>query len=231
MRPPQHPCHRRQRVVPDGPRRRHPPVAYSVDGLTSFSVAAAERASGPADRPSKLEGAAAWIDYAAPPGTVPHVSFSRSCAATSPRLLPRQGRCRRPDRAVAPGCACRLVLRAASDGGAEVQANAIWTAMHGFPLQQPAWLAATPSASCCSRSSRRWLPLARHRSAASLVAVVVGALSSRLAQLAFDHGWVMLSFTRCLALVSRRSAAIAFGALLTSVRAGADPRPLRPLRP
>ncbi len=57
----------------DGVIRR---VPYEVNGLTSFAVETAERATGKTIDPSALGGSSGWIDYAGPAGTVRTVSFS-----------------------------------------------------------------------------------------------------------------------------------------------------------
>ena len=91
-----------------------------------------------------FEAGGAWIDYRGPPGTMPTVSFST--LLDSPRAWRRR-------------CAGRIVVvgvtapteqdvhatPTSSDrlmSGPEIQANAIWTALHGLPLRSaPEWLA------------------------------------------------------------------------------------------
>ena len=120
--------------------RRYP---YSVLGLPSIAVAGIQ-AAGERISPARFDHGTAWIDYRGPPGTIPTVSFSDVLAGT-----------------VAPGSlAGKIVVvgvtsptlqdlhptstSAANEpmAGAEIQASAIWTALHGNPLQSaPAWLA------------------------------------------------------------------------------------------
>jgi CHASE2 domain-containing sensor protein/class 3 adenylate cyclase len=118
----------------DGVLRR---VPYSVERLKSFAVVAAETASRSAIPSSAFDGAAAWIDFYGPPGTIPAVSFSRVA----------QGK-------IAPGFfSGKVVVVGASSGslqdvhstaisgselmsGPEVEANAISTALRGAPLRK-----------------------------------------------------------------------------------------------
>ena len=85
----------------------------------------------------------AWIDFRGPPGTIPAVSFSdllRGRADLAAAARPR--RRRRRDRADAAGRASHADRRRNElMSGAEVQANAIWTALHGLPLRSaPGWV-------------------------------------------------------------------------------------------
>jgi adenylate cyclase len=115
----------------DGVIRRMP---YSVDGLTSFSIAATDVFR---RKPDHLRTGSEWIDYAGDPGTVDYLSFSRLLSgefaddlfkgkiavvgATAPSLQ---------DTHATP------VGGGAQMSGPEVQANAIATALDGFPLQE-----------------------------------------------------------------------------------------------
>ncbi|MDX6409572.1 MAG: adenylate cyclase [Gaiellaceae bacterium] len=120
---------------PDG-RLRHLP--YSVEGLKSFAIAAAETASAQKiDRASVREGGG-WIDFYGPAGTVPAVSFSRVAA----------GRVERgyfSGKVVVVGASAgslQDVHATATSGselmsGPEIEANAISTALRDFPLRNP----------------------------------------------------------------------------------------------
>jgi CHASE2 domain-containing sensor protein len=108
----------------------------SVRGLETMAVAAAERLGASELPPSSFEGDGAWIDYRGPPGTIPTISFSDVVRG---RFAPEAVRGR-----VAVVGASAPTLRdvhATPVGGdqlmagAEVQANAIWTALHGAPLR------------------------------------------------------------------------------------------------
>ena len=87
-------------------------------------------------RRSAFEDGGAWIDYRGPPGTIKTVSFSDVVSGDVPAGVFR-------DRIVVVGASAptlRDVHTTPVGGrelmaGAEVQANAIWTARHGLPLR------------------------------------------------------------------------------------------------
>jgi CHASE2 domain-containing sensor protein len=105
-------------------------------------AAAVARRAGDAARPRAFAGArGAYIDFRGPPGTVPSVSLSSLLHGDVPASRLR-GRI-----AVIGTTAPSLHdLHATSAGpelmsGPEVQANAIWTLLHGIPLRDaPRWL-------------------------------------------------------------------------------------------
>jgi adenylate cyclase len=108
---------------------------YSFDGLRGFAVVAAELATGrPVGRAAFSDGDA-WIDYLGPPGTVPTYSFSRVLRGRFPDGAFR-------GRVVVVGASAPRLqdvhpVPTSSDdvmAGGEVQANAISTALRGFPL-------------------------------------------------------------------------------------------------
>ena len=158
----------------------------------------------PASRPAGFDDGGAWIDYRGPPGHDPDLlvlrprpaatSTPRGCAARSSSSAPPRRRCRTstptPDRA-------RELM-----SGPEVQANAIWTALHGFPLRDaPAWARAARDR-CCSalaarrsprlRAARARRPRSPRRSSRVAYALV--------AQLAFGAGLVLAVAAPLLAL-------------------------------
>ncbi len=174
---------------PDGVLRR---VPFSFNGLRGFAVATVEAATGQQVSPVPLAGGhSAWIDYRGPPGTIPAHSFSRVLRGLVPARAFR-------GKVVVVGAEASSLQdnhTTPTSGnsvmsGPEVEANAIWTVQHGFPLRStPAGLdvvlillmAAAP-------------PLAnwRLRSPMALVmAVALGALYAEIAQLAFDAGHIM----------------------------------------
>jgi adenylate cyclase len=115
----------------DGAVRRMP---YSVDGLTSLSVAASDVFRGERDR---VRTGSEWIDYAGDPGTVDYVSFSRLLSGEFADGL-FEGKI-----AVVGAKAPSLqdthttsVGDGAQMSGPEVQANAIATDLDGFPLSE-----------------------------------------------------------------------------------------------
>jgi CHASE2 domain-containing sensor protein len=110
-------------------------MGYANGGLRTIAVTTARRAGRPVSRAAFGEGGA-WIDFRGPPGTVPTVSFSELdrgrvdpalvrgkivvVGASAPTLQ---------DVHFAPTAAHEVM------SGPEVQANAIWTALHGLPLR------------------------------------------------------------------------------------------------
>jgi adenylate cyclase len=176
---------------PSGVIRR---VSYQTDGLKSLAVVTAEIASGRRIPPSSLGGDRAWIDYAGPPGTLRTLSYSQVMHGNVPRGLFR-------DKVVVVGPSAPSlgdVHPTSTSGdelmaGAEVQANAISTALRGFPLRS---------------TSRVWdiamvvllgllAPLVSLRLAplkAFGLAVGAGILFTVGVQVAFNQGWIT-SFT------------------------------------
>ena len=106
-----------------------------VNGLETLAVVTAERAGSLAPSGDGFAADGAWIDYRGPPGTVPTISFSDVIRRSHAPGVFR-------DRVVVIGAAAptlRDVHPTPVGGdelmaGAEVQANAIWTALHGLPL-------------------------------------------------------------------------------------------------
>ena len=102
---------------------------------------ASSRPGAPARRraPSRQDGA--WIDFRGPPGTIPSVSFADLIAGTADTARLR-------GRVVVVGATAPTLgdvhpTPTSNDrlmSGAEVQANAIWTALHGLPMRDaPPW--------------------------------------------------------------------------------------------
>jgi adenylate cyclase len=115
----------------DGVIRRLP---YSVDGLTSFSIATADAFRGKRDH---VRTGSEWIDYAGDPGTVDYLSFSRLLSGAFADGL-FDGKI-----AVVGASAPSLqdthatpVGAGAQMSGPEVQANAIATVLDGLPLSE-----------------------------------------------------------------------------------------------
>jgi response regulator RpfG family c-di-GMP phosphodiesterase len=108
---------------------------YAVGGLESVAVATAERTLGRRVPRSGFAGRGARIDFRGPPGTVTTVSFS---AVLAGRVDPAVFR----GRIVVVGATAPSLqdlhptpISSKPMSGPEVQANAIWTAMHGLPLR------------------------------------------------------------------------------------------------
>jgi len=122
---------------PGGALRR---VTYQVGGLKTLAVASTEVVENHAISPRKFDGGAAWIDYYGPAGTFQAVSFGKVIKGTFPRDLFRNKIV-----VVGPSAPSLQDLHPTSTSaqmpGAEVQANAIETLLHGLPLRSPpAWL-------------------------------------------------------------------------------------------
>lgn len=124
-----------------GPTETYRRLPYATDGLRSFAVVAAERATGEPTDTAGFRDGGAWIDYAGPPGTVTTLSFLDVLDGRVPPAAVR-------GRVVVIGAtASRLQdLHPTSFGdvpmsGAEINANAIQTVMDGVPLRDsPGWL-------------------------------------------------------------------------------------------
>jgi hypothetical protein len=115
---------------------------HAVGGLRTLAVVAVERAGGPALAPASFPLAGAWIDFRGPPGTIPTISFSRLLSGSADTSVLR-------DRIVVVGATAPTLQdvhptptsRSRLMSGPEVQANAIWTALHGLPLRgAPSWV-------------------------------------------------------------------------------------------
>jgi hypothetical protein len=168
-----------------------PRFPYATSGLRSLAVATARR-HGRRLGADDFEAGGAWIDYRGEPGTIPTISFSRLLEA------PEQ---------VAPTLAGRIVVvgvtapteqdvhatPVSSDrlmSGPEIQANAIWTALHGLPLRSaPPWsgwlaillLGMGPAVATLGGRAAR----------AGLAAVVLGGGYLVVVQAAFEAGHVL----------------------------------------
>ncbi|HEY7076978.1 MAG TPA: HD domain-containing phosphohydrolase, partial [Solirubrobacteraceae bacterium] len=119
----------------DDPDGRVTRVRDAVSHLPTLAVAAAERLTGRPVPRAAFGGGGAWIDYRGGPGTFPTLSFADVLKGRfDPRLV--RGRIV----VVGAGSPTLQDVHATPTGsklmsGPEVQANAIWTALHGFPLR------------------------------------------------------------------------------------------------
>ena len=115
----------------DGVIRRLP---YTVEGLESFAIVAAEEFRG---RRLPVREGFEWIDFRGPPGTIKSVPFSRLVEGRVPPEVFR-------DKVVVIGATAPSLqdVHATAVGGdtpmsgPEIQANAIATALAGFPLER-----------------------------------------------------------------------------------------------
>jgi len=180
---------------PDGVLRH---VPESVDGLTTFGVAAAAVAEG---RPvPKPRTGSHWIDYAGPPGTVRTYSYWDVYRGVVPASAFR-------NKVVVIGASApslQDVHATSASGsewmpGAEIQANIVESALRGFPLRSsPGWLNVL---SILVLGLLPALAIRLRAVATPLIAVAAGGLFALAVQIAFDHGRVLLFSYPLLALV------------------------------
>jgi adenylate cyclase len=170
---------------------------YEVGGLKSFAVVSAELALGHLIERSKLgEGGQAWIDYAGPHDTVSSASFSRVL-----RGQVEPGFFRNKIVVVGPVAPSLQDIHATPTdsrmSGAEIEANAINTALHGFPLQSASTtvnvLLIVLLGLIAPLLGLRWGPVI-----GTAVAIGAAGLFVLSTQLAFDRG-LILSFVYPLA--------------------------------
>jgi adenylate cyclase len=115
-------------------------VAYKVDKLKSFALVAAERARGGTISSDEFHNRETnWIDFRGPPGRIETHSFSNVYYG---RFEP--GTFKGKIVVVGPSAPSLQDVHSTSSGenmsGAEIQANAISTALRGFPLRSvPGW--------------------------------------------------------------------------------------------
>ena len=188
----------------------------TVAGLDSLAVVTAERAGRPRPPRSAFEGGGAWIAYRGPPGTVPTISFSDLLAG---RHAPGAFR----DRVVVIGASAPTLrdVHATPVGGdelmagAEVQANAIWTALHGVPLSEASMALQLTLLALGALLA----PLVALRFPAWLagLAVPVGALALAVGgQLAFELGTILPLVGPAVALVVGGTGSVAWAELVES---------------
>ncbi len=104
--------------------------------LDSLAVVTTERLQGHPPDSAGFRDGKAWIDFRGPPGTIPTVSFADVVNERVPADMIR-------DNIVVVGATAPTLRDVHSTPvggeelmpGAEVQANAIWTALHGLPLR------------------------------------------------------------------------------------------------
>jgi CHASE2 domain-containing sensor protein len=181
-----------------------------VAGLDSIAVATTKRLTGHQPDPAGFRDGKAWIDYRGPPGTIPTVSFSDVVRGRVPDAQIR-------NRIVVVGATAPTLRDVHSTPvggeqlmpGAEVQANAIWTALDGLPLRS-----APPGLNLFILAVLAMLPpLARWRlplGAVGVVTLLAGAGFLAGAQLAFQSGTIVDVAAPLLALVLGAFGAIAW---------------------
>jgi HD-GYP domain-containing protein (c-di-GMP phosphodiesterase class II) len=161
--------------------------AHTMLGLPSFAVAAA-RMAGHAVAPGRFHDGTALIDFRGPPGAIRTVSFSDVLRGrVSPSVFAGKVVVVGATSATLQDVHATSTTAAAPMAGAEVQANAIWTALHDNPLQpSEEWLTVAAIMLCALAA-----PLAGLRFrvlVSTLVGFAVGGLYLVASQLAFDSG-------------------------------------------
>jgi adenylate cyclase len=166
-------------------------VPYEVDGLKTFAVVAAEVATGTAIRRSDLGARSQWIDFAGPPGTVDSISYSQVLRGKFPR-----GFFRGKMVVVGPSAPSLQDVHPTSTSGnelmagAEIQANAVATALDGFPLRSAPLLVTilliVMMGLVAPIASLRWSPLR-----VLFLSLGIGAAYGGATQLVFQTGTVL----------------------------------------
>jgi CHASE2 domain-containing sensor protein len=183
---------------------------HDVAGLESIAVVTAERIMGEPPDANGFRDGRAWIDFRGPPGTIPTVSFSDVLNGRVPESQIR-------GRTVVVGGTAPTLRDVHSTpvggeqlmAGAEVQANAIWTALNGMPLRSvpPALNFLILIALAMLAPLARWrLPLG----AVGAVTVLAGAAFLAAAQAAFEAGMIVDVAAPLLALLIGAFGAIAW---------------------
>jgi len=186
-----------------------------VEGLPTLAVAVAERLGVPVAT-GAFGPAGALIDFRGPPGTIPAYSFSSLLAGeVDPAML--RGRVVVIG-ATAPTLHDQHATPEGSDlmSGPEVQANAIWTVLHGLPLRAtPTWLEALLI--LLAAFAVPLLALRVRAVVAALAAPALALVYVAVSQLLFEHGLVLAQAGPLAALVLASVATVAVSHLLESV--------------
>jgi adenylate cyclase len=204
-------------VVRPDPGGTYRKMHYEEGGLVTFAVATAEAASGEEVDPGEMEGdGEAWIDYRGPPGTFLELPYSQVLRGQAPDSALR-GKTVIVG-ATAPSLQDVHATSTSGDelmSGPEIQANATWTAEHGFPLSSTGafvdlllilLLGAVPAA----------VTLRLRPTGALLTALGLGLAYALLVQLAFDAGKVLPVVYPLLALLLSTLGALAVNYVLTA---------------
>jgi HD-GYP domain-containing protein (c-di-GMP phosphodiesterase class II) len=186
-----------------------------VAGLPTLARVVADRLGRPLSK-ADFGAGGALIDYRGAPGTIPTVSFSTLVEGTADPDLLR-------GRVVVIGASAPTLhdQHATPQGrelmsGPEVQANAIWTALHGLPLAAaPPWLDLLLI--LLAAASVPLLALRVRGTVAALAAPALGLAYVAVAQLVFEHGTVLAQAGPLAALALSSVATVAVSNLLESV--------------
>lgn len=172
----------------DGVIRRY---AQSLLGLPSFAVATA-RVAGHQVAPTTFQDNRALIDFRGPPATIRTVSFADVLQGrVSPRVFAGKVVVVGASAATLQDLHATATTTSEPMPGIEVQANAIWTALHENPLRPaPGWLAPLAIILCAAVAPLVSLRFSVPKSALAAFVTLGGYLLA--AQLAFDAGLVLV---------------------------------------
>jgi CHASE2 domain-containing sensor protein len=173
-----------------------------VGGLPTIAAAVAKRRGVRLDREAFDEEGSAWIDFRGRPGTIPTVSFSELVQGKADPALFK-------DRIVVVGASAPTLqdvhptstARSELMSGPEIQANAIWTALHGVPLRDAptwtGWLAVLLLGLIVPLCALRLPPLV-----AAGAGVLAGGLYAAGVVVAFERGVMLVAVAPLLGLVT-----------------------------
>jgi CHASE2 domain-containing sensor protein len=189
---------------------------WSKNDMDTLAVALAKRLGHSVD-PAAFESGGAYIDFRGPKGTIPTYSFS---ALVNGQIDPRDLR----GKIVVVGASAPSLqdLHATSAGnelmsGPEIQANAIWTLMHGLPLRSaPEWL--NLLAIFALALIVPLLALRIRAIFAALVAPAIGIAYVVLAEFAFEHGTIIAVVAPLGGLLLAAVATVVVSHLLETIR-------------
>jgi CHASE2 domain-containing sensor protein len=186
----------------------------NINGLDSIAVVTTERLTGHQPDRSGFKDGTAWIDFRGPPGTIDTVPFS---SVLHEKVDPSMIR----DRVVVVGGTAPTLRDVHSTpvggddlmAGAEVQANAIWTAMNGLPLRSAPWWIDVLSIALLAMvpTLTRWrLPLV----AVGAMTLLAAAAFLVAAQLAFESGAIVDVTAPLLGLLTAAAGAVAWSEMI-----------------
>jgi response regulator RpfG family c-di-GMP phosphodiesterase len=184
-------------------------VPFSYQGLKSLPVVATERATGQPVSRSEFGSDGAWIDYRGGRQAIPTYSFAKVLDGSVPASKLR-------GKIVVIGATAPTLqdVHATPTSGAdlmagpEVEANAIWTVLHGVPLRSAPTVVDLLLIALLGFAA----PLARLRLGvlvAAATAFAAAATFAVAAQVSFNGGWIVPVVPPLVALVSGAVAMVA----------------------
>jgi len=164
---------------------------YDARKLKTLGVVTAEDVLGKPIPRSALGGKTAWIDYQGGPGTIQTTSYSDVYNNNF-----RTGTFKNRIVVIGPAAPTLGAVHPTSVtgedlmSGAEIQANAIWTALHGFPLQPiPTWW--TPVLIVLMAFAAPALFLLFKPREAVLILILIALVYTVGSQVLFNHGTIV----------------------------------------